>query len=126
MESLSMANKKRAFLSRGLASGTLWSRLAKATGHVLTAGVGGVEGSAFCPLRLAREPRSAGRESPSARPQRNGGGGDGVPAAASPETLGDPPDSGGRARAGAGARTRPRFSVSVGYLAASLVGWSGD
>lgn len=93
-----------------------------APGRAPTAGVGGVEGSAFRPLRLAREPRCAGPESPSARPQRDGGGADGVPAAASPETLGDPPDSGDRAGVG----TRPRFSVSVGYLAASLVGWSGD
>lgn len=48
----------------------------------------------------------------SAAPERCAGGGDGVSAAASPEALGDSPDSGGRA----GDRTRLRFPVSVGYF----------
>lgn len=71
-----------------------------------------MEGSALCMLCLAlKRLVSSGLESPSAERDLRGGG-DGVPAAASPETLGDPPDSGGRA----GVRTRHHFPVSVRFF----------
>lgn len=62
----------------------------------------------------------SGLESPNSQRQPRGGGGDGVPAAASPEALGDPPNSGGRA----GTRTRPQFPVSVGYFR-PRIWWAG-
>ncbi|KAL0621304.1 hypothetical protein AAY473_009633, partial [Plecturocebus cupreus] len=77
-------------------------------GHLHSSlGVGGVDGSVFCPLCLAFEVLVyAGLESPGKeREPRGGGGGDGVSAATSPQTLGDPPNSGGRT----GTRTRPHF-----------------
>lgn len=75
----------------------------------------------FCPLRLAREVLVyPGLERPGADPESSGGGGDGFPAAASPEALGDPPNSGGRART----RTRPHFPVSVGFFR-PRVWWAG-
>lgn len=71
-----------------------------------------MEGSALCMLCLAlKRLVSSGLESPSSERDLRGGG-DGVPAAASAETLGDPPDSGGRA----GVRTRHHFPVSVRFF----------
>lgn len=94
-----------------LSSSASWQGTAAKYG--LTAEVGGVEYSVFCPLCLVREvPVHSGLESPNSQRQRRGGGGDGVSATASPEALGDPPNSGGRA----GTRTRPQFPVSVGYF----------
>lgn len=71
-----------------------------------------MEGSALCKLCLAfKRPVSRGLESPSSERELRGGG-DGVPAATSPETLGDPPDSGDWA----GTRARPHFPVSVRFF----------
>lgn len=76
-----------------------------------------MEGSALCKLCLAfKRPVSRGLESPSSERELRGGG-DGVPAAASPETLGDPPDSGDRA----GTRTRPYFPVSVRFFKSQVL-----
>ena len=71
-----------------------------------------MEGSVLCMLCLAlKQLVSSGLESPSAELELRGGG-DGVPAVASPETMGDPPDSWGRA----GVRTRHHFPVSVRFF----------
>lgn len=66
----------------------------------------------FCPLCLEREKLvHPDLQSPGTQRQQSGGGGDGVPAAASSETMGEPPNSRGRA----GPRTRLHFPVSLRY-----------
>lgn len=101
-----------------LSSGSSWQSTAS---QVLTLGVGEVEGSVFCLLCLARAVLvHLGLESPNTQRQPSEGGGDGVPAAASPETLGDPSNSWGRA----GTRTRPHFPVSMRYFR-PRVRWAG-
>lgn len=80
-----------------------------------------MEDSVFCPLCLAREGLVyPGLGSPSADREPSGGGGYGFSAASSPETLGDPPNSWGRART----RTWPHFSVSMGFFW-PRVWWAG-
>lgn len=124
-ESLSGANKIRSCLPPRvggvlLSSDPGWQSTTTTT-HVLPGRVGGVEGSVFCPLCLAREMRAHPvLQRPGPQRQPSGGGGDGVPAAASSETMGDPPNSRGRA----GPRTRPHFPVSVRYYRLR-VWWAG-
>lgn len=100
----------------------LWSQLAKHHKLRPDCGAGRDEGLGVLPVVPgARAARAPGPGESQRSAQLNGGGGDGVPAAASPQTLGDPPNSWGWAGTG----TRPRFSVSVGYFKPGL-GWAGS
>lgn len=102
--------------SSDLASGALWQSSA---GGALAAGVGGGGELGALPVVPGEVLLSPGLGSPSADREASGGGGDGFPAASSPETLGDPANSWGRAGPG----PRPLFPVSVGFFWPR--GWRG-